>query len=303
MSDPARNNHTFWVYIKLLLAAMLWGGSFVAGRMVVKTVEPFSAAFLRFAFAGLLLLVVAWKIEGRCPRVRRGHILPLLFMGITGVFAYNACFFSGLRFVEAGRSALIIATSPIFILLGSVCFLREKLTSAKIAGILISTTGAIIVIARGSPLDLLNGSVGWGEVTILGCVVTWTIYSLMGKAVMTELSPLVMVAYSTIIGTIGFAVPAWFEGLIDKFPAYSVANWFCIFYLGFFGTVLAFVWYCQGINKIGPTKAALVITVVPIFALLFGFLLLEEPLTLSIATGTFLVAYGIYLTTKLPTPT
>jgi drug/metabolite transporter (DMT)-like permease len=69
-----------------------------------------------------------------------------------------------------------------------------------------------------------------------------------------------------------------------------------LFYLGFFGTVLGFVWYYEGIKKIGPTKAGLFINIVPLSAVALAYFVLNEPLTLSLLVGTILVSSGIYLT-------
>ena len=81
------------VYIKLLLTAVFWGGTFVAGRSLVQNVGPFSAAFCRFAVASLILIVLTWKTEGRIPVLKKGQILPVLLLGLTGVFSYNLFFF------------------------------------------------------------------------------------------------------------------------------------------------------------------------------------------------------------------
>jgi drug/metabolite transporter (DMT)-like permease len=71
-----------------------------------------------------------------------------------------------------------------------------------------------------------------------------------------------------------------------------------IFYLGIFGTVVGFVWYYEGIKKIGPTKASLFINFVPVSAVILAFLILDEPITLSLFIGTILVCAGVYLTNK-----
>mgnify|MGYP000288919529 FL=1 len=73
-------------------------------------------------------------------------------------------------------------------------------------------------------------------------------------------------------------------------------NWFSLFYLGVFGTVLGFVWYYEGIKKIGPSKASLFINFVPISAILLAFLFLDEPLTISLLAGAAMVSLGGYLT-------
>ncbi len=286
------------IYLKLLLTAIFWGGTFIAGKVVAKNVEPFSAAFLRFAIASVFLLLLTFKVEGRLPVIKASQIISIIALGMTGVFAYNVLFFKGLKIINAGRAGLIIAMVPILIAILSSYFFKEKLTMVKITGIIISVTGASIVISRGNPLDILNGSLGRGELYIFCCVLSWVAYSLIGKATMADLPPLVLVTYSSIIGAVGLFVPAYFNGVTRNLTHYSATDWLGIFYLAFFGTVLGFVWYYEGIKKIGPTKAGLFINFVPVSAVLFAFLILAEPLTLSILIGTILVTSGIYLTNR-----
>jgi len=216
---------------------------------------------------------------------------------LTGVFCYNLFFFKGLKLIEASRAAIIIANNPIFIALFSAIFFKEKLNTLKITGIIISVSGAIIALSKGNVLEILHGDIGIGELYIFICVVSWVIFSLLGKAVMTDLSPLSSVTYSSITGTILLFVPALKEGLADCIY-YSVSDWWNIFYLGFFGTVLGIVWFYEGINQIGPTKAGLFINFVPISAILLAFFILGEPLTLSLLIGTILVTCGVYLTNR-----
>ncbi|MCK5484949.1 MAG: DMT family transporter, partial [Desulfobacterales bacterium] len=217
--------------------------------------------------------------------------------GLTGVFCYNLFFFKGLKLIEASRAAIIIANNPIFITLFSAIFFKEKLNTLKITGILISVSGAIIAISRGDVLEILQGNLGLGEFYIFLCVVSWVIFSLLGKVVMADLSPLSSVTYSSITGTILLFPPALREGLADCIY-YSISDWWNIFYLGFFGTVLGIVWFYEGINQIGPTKAGLFINFVPISAILLAFFILGEPLTLSLLIGTILVTCGVYLTNR-----
>ncbi|MEE9536434.1 MAG: DMT family transporter [Desulfobacterales bacterium] len=284
-------------YLKLLLTAVFWGGTFVAGRSLAQNVGPFSAAFFRFAIASVFLVLLAWKVEGKITLIKKRQILPVFLLGLTGVFCYNLFFFKGLKLIEASRAAIIIANNPIFITLFSAIFFKEKLNTLKITGILISVSGAIIAISRGDVLEILQGNLGLGEFYIFLCVVSWVIFSLLGKVVMTDLSPLSSVTYSSITGTILLFPPALREGLADCIY-YSISDWWNIFYLGFFGTVLGIVWFYEGINQIGPTKAGLFINFVPISAILLAFFILGEPLTLSLLIGTILVTCGVYLTNR-----
>ena len=286
------------IYIKLFLTATFWGGTFIAGKILAQNVGPFSASFLRFLTASFCLILITWKIKGSFPAIRRKQIFPLILLGLTGVFSYNLFFFKGLRLIDAGRASIIIANNPIFITLLSWLFFREKLTILKFAGVLISVTGAVIAISRGDLNSFMSGGLGFGEFFIFCCVASWICYTLIGKAVMTDLSPLVSVTYSAIIGTTCLFIPALFEGMLSDMRYYMASEWISIFYLGFFGTVLGFVWYYEGIKKIGPTRASLFINFVPITAIILAFLILKEPITLSLFIGTLFVCSGVYLTNR-----
>jgi len=287
------------VYVKLVLTAVFWGGTFIAARVVTRGIDAYSVAFLRFLAASVLLLAVSVKIEGGPARVKAKHIPPLVVLGLTGVFAYNIFFFKGLKIVEAGRAALIVATCPVFIAAFSALFLKERLTFFKIWGILISLAGAGIVITRGDLVQTAGGSFGVGEVYILGCVMCWVVYSLVGKEVMKELSPLAAVAYSSVVGTVLLFFPAVYNGLFEKIAGASFVEWICVGYLAVFGTVVGFVWYYEGVREIGAVRAGLFINLVPVSGVALGFLILNEPVSFSLAVGGALVITGVYMTNKV----
>lgn len=286
------------VYGKLFLTALIWGGTFVAARVVAEHVAPYSASFLRFLAASLFL--VAWMLwtEEKFPRLRRQQVIPALLLGMTGVFAYNVFFFLGMKTITAGRASLIVATNPVFIALLSALFFRQRLDVKMGAGIVLCLTGATIVISRGNPAALFTGGAGWGDVYLLGCVASWVAYSLIGKVIMKEFSPLSAVTYSCVIGAAALFVPAWREGLFEWVGGYDTRDWIGILYLGFFGTVLGFFWYYEGIRAIGPSRASVFINFVPVSGVFFGWLMLDEAVNLSLIAGAALVIAGVYLTNR-----
>ncbi|ACN13635.1 conserved hypothetical protein [Desulforapulum autotrophicum HRM2] len=283
-------------YLKLLLTAIFWGGTFIAGKFLAGDVNPLDAAFVRFAIASIFLLVITRKLEGRLPRIQAKLILPLILLGATGVFAYNILFFSAFHHINAGKAALIIATNPILISLLSALLFKERLDLIKGAGIIMSVTGAMVVISNGHLTDLVSYEIGRGELLIYGCVASWVAYSLIGKSVMGSLSPLASVCYSSVIGTVFLGIVSIFKGDLTTMGAWSIIDWFSLFYLGFFGTVLGFLWYYEGIREIGPMKASVFINFVPISAILFAWLILGEPVTASLLVGAALVVSGVYST-------
>ncbi len=285
-------------YVKLLLTALFWGGTFVAGRIVAQNLAPFSIAFLRFAIASVFLLLLTRRIERTLPKLNKSQFVALVALGMTGIFTYNVLFFKGLKLIEASRASLIVATCPVFIAVFSALFMKEKISLMKGLGVIISVFGAGVVVSEGSVDEIFKGSLGRGELYILCCVLCWVAYSLIGKAAMKNLSALVCVSYSSVIGTLALLIPAAFEGLMQNVRNASFVDWLCILYLGVFGTVIGFVWYYQGVERLGPTKAGLFINFVPIFAILSALLILGESVTLSLAVGAAMVISGAYLTNR-----
>ena len=284
------------IHFKLLLTAIFWGGTFIAGRLLSDHVAPFSAAFLRFVIASIPLLFMTYRMEGRFPPIQKEKVFYLLLLGLTGVFSYNVFFFKGLRLIHAGRASLIIANNPIFITIASFFLFKEKLNAVKIVGILVSVTGAMVAISRGNLQGMLTESFGYGELFIFLAVLSWVAYSLIGKRVMQDFSAIEAVTYASVTGAIMLFPAALAEGMSTDIFDYSLVNWFSLFYLGFFGTVLGFVWYYEGIQKLGPSKASLFINFVPIAAIILAFLFLGEPITISLLAGAAMVSLGVYLT-------
>jgi drug/metabolite transporter (DMT)-like permease len=282
-------------YLKLFAVAFFWGGTFVAGRFLAGNAHPVSASFFRFTIASLCLLLAIWKIEGRLPKLNFKQALAVTALGLTGVFAYNLFFFNGLTLIEASRASLIIALNPVAITLCSALIYRETLPLSRLIGIPLSVVGALVVITRGQPLQIFSGGIGRGELLIFGCVLSWTCYSIIGKTAMRGLTPLAAVCWSSIAGTLLLLIPALQYGSLPEALSFSLTVWCSIGYLGLFGTVVGFLWYFEGIQSIGPSRAAVFINFVPVNGVLLATLLLGEPLDISLLGGGLLVVCGAYL--------
>jgi drug/metabolite transporter (DMT)-like permease len=285
-----------FTYITLIATMLFWGGTFIAGRILAASVAPASAAFLRFAIASAVLVLLITMTKGRLPRPSGKQWFYLLLLGLTGVFSYNICFFTGLRYINAGRASLIIASTPLVITVLATIFFKEQLTSRRLTGVLLSLAGAVIVISNGNPSLVLKLGFGPGEKALLGCVASWSAYSLIGRTVVSTMSPLVAVCYSSIIGTLLLFLPAFHEGLLRRLPHLSLTDWESLAYLGICGTAIGFSWYYKGIKKVGATRAGIFINLVPFFALVLAWFMLNEIIRPVVLGGGFLVLTGVALT-------
>jgi len=287
------------IYFKLFLTAVFWGGTFIAGRILAQEVQPWSGSFLRFLVASVCMIPLVWHFEGRLQPLRKKQLLLVFLSGMTGVFLYNVFFLTGLQTMMASRASVIVASNPVFIsLFAALLFRGERMTLLKIIGIVLSVSGAVYVISRGNPADILQGGLGRGEMLIFGCVLSWVSYSLIGKVVMKDVLPVSAVTYACLFGAATLLPPALLEGMAGNLGSYSMPAWLSIVYLGFFGTCLGFVWYYEGIKAIGPSKSAVFINFVPISAVIMSFFMLGETIDASLLIGAALVLSGIYLTNR-----
>lgn len=289
------------VYLKLAAVAFVWGATFIAGRTLAQEMPAMVVAAARFSVAAVLLVLLAWKMEGGLPRLSRSQMLATAALGLTGIFLYNLCFFGALARIPAGRAALFVALNPIVTALAAAVILRERLTSRKWAGIAIAFVGAAIVITRGDlagAMHDMSQSLGTGELLMLGGVVSWAAYTLIGRRALTNLSPIAATTYAALWGLLFLSIGA--AGQLDEvnWAALTFTSAAAVAYLGVFGTVLGFVWYYEGVKAIGPSRASVFNNLVPVFGVTLGALLLGEPILVSMVVGGLLVVGGVTLTNR-----
>jgi len=286
------------IYLQLAIMAFIWGGTFIAGRIVGESVGAFTAALTRFTIASVCLIVIARRWEGKLPQLKRRQWFSVLMLGVSGVFFYNVFFFLGLQTVTATRAALIVALNPIAIALASAVVFQDKLSPLKIFGITLSLIGAAIVISDGQPMLLLTQGLQLGDLFLIGCLFSWATYTILGKKAMQELSPVVTVTYACILGAMLLLPFGLWEGYQNDWMIPSPKALLALSYLGILGSALGFCWYYIGVQKIGASQAAVFINFVPIAATILGALILSEPITSALITGGASVITGVIITNR-----
>ena len=284
-------------YLKLTGAMFMWGGTWIAGRIIAQELSaPLAAPAIRFLLAGLVLAGVALLGEGHIPRPQNGREWGVVTgLAMTGIFLYALCFFYGLKHISAGRGALVVALTPVVVALAAWFLGQERMTPVKLAGVAIAMLGCLTVIGKGNPLALLHGAVGIGEWLILGCVLCWTAYTFIGRRATKTLSPLAATLWASLIGAALIGITALLQGGTDLL-AWSWQVWASVVFLAIGGTALAFTWFADGVKRLGAARASVFVNLVPVFAVLQAAVLLDEHLALPVLGGGLLVIAGVWLT-------
>jgi drug/metabolite transporter (DMT)-like permease len=279
------------IYLKLVLVAIMWGGTFIATKMASLVFGSFTGASFRYLVALLFMVPMMLFKDSKGFKLTRKQFIQLALLGFTGIFAYSFFFFTGLRHVKASHGALIVALNPVLVMLISALIGKERIAGVKILGLLVSLAGTAIVIARGDIMELFT-MFTWGDALMLGCPISWAFYTYFAKDALKFASPLQASTWAIITGMmfIVFFVP------FEPFPVYvDWTVWLAIVYLGICGSVLGFVWYYEGIKAIGPVKTSAFNNLIPIFAMLLSVVLLGETIHGYMIYGSAMVIGGVYL--------
>ncbi|MBV8247886.1 MAG: DMT family transporter [Comamonas sp.] len=291
------SSQKFGPHLRLIGMAILWGASWPAGRVIAQNMPPLAAASLRFLLAATVLLPWMYWAGGfaglRTWNMRRW--LGMAVAGAAGVFGYAAFFLMGLKQVPAGKAALLITLNPVVTLALAVWIFGERINRTIAAGMAVAAAGAVVVISRGRPLEILQGAVGPGEILILGCVACWVAYTLLGRWVMTGVDALSATAVTSTMGALMLlSASLLVEGSAGLAGAVhsNLQAWAALLFLAFGATALAYAWYFDGVKALGAGAASGYITLVPVLGVLFSALLLGESMDTSMVVGGAMAVLG-----------
>lgn len=279
----------------LLVLAAIWGASFLFMRIIAPEIGTLPTAFFRvsIAAAGLLvilaLLRVRWDFQGKFKTVL---LLGVINSGIPATMYSVAA-----QVLPAGYSAIFNATTPLMGVLIGGLFFHERLTPSKIAGVCLGLFG-VGILTRAGPvafdLELLMGA--------LACLLATTCYGFAGFLARRWLDQQGgldsrLSALGSMLGATLFLLP-WFGWNAISHPPASWGGWnvwLSLLGLGLLCTAFAYILYFRLLTSIGPVKSMTVTFMIPPFGVLWGALLLDEPLSMAHLYGGRLIAGALWL--------
>jgi drug/metabolite transporter (DMT)-like permease len=281
----------------LTFTALLWGGNAVAAKKVLSEISPFVVTMLRFAVFSCLLLLVSWYRGGRqcLPALRQ---LPTLFlMGLFGTVVNNGVQFTGLMYSTAINCVVITAFGPAITGVLAAVMLNERLNGRQWLGVAISSVGVVVIASGGSWARLTGLSFNWGDALFLFACLGWSLYSIFGRRVMKELSPLTTTAWAGLFGTLQMLILCLLQGFDGSVPL-TGQNWAWFAYMCIGSGLVAFTLWNVGVAAIGPNRASLFINLIPLFGILFSVLLLGEAVGWFHGAAALLIIGGVGLATR-----
>jgi len=284
------------IYMYLSLAAVLWGAQPVVVKAVLKELSPIMITFYRYIGISAILLIVLFINNGKkaLPPVR--HFPLLALMGLTGITLNNVLQFSGLQYSTVINSTLISATTPAVTAVLAAIVLREQMNAVQWVGIMISFVGVLLVVAHGSVQVIMNLSFNYGDILFFASQVCWAIYSILGRKVMAEISPVVTTAWAGLAGAMMTGILAlWYgNGMTTNITSSGILS---MAYMVLGGGILAMTCWNNGVKEVGPSQASIFLNIMPMVGMSLAVILLGEHIGWHEITGGMWILLGVYLTT------
>lgn len=279
-------------YVFLVLANLFWAGNFLFGSVVVDQLSPFLLTAIRWVAAAPILIVLAMIVEK--PRWREAlrewpmHLL-LAGLGLIGfcVFSYEA-----LRHTTPADASVVGAVNPALIAIVAGLIARERIGGRRVLGIGISLVGVLTVISSGDPASLARADVNAGHLWMLGAVVVWTAYTILGRRLSTgPVTASAVQASMTTLVLAPFAVSQLGDVSLDGSAIGGLA------YIAVFPSVLSLVLWNVSVKRVGASTAGVYLNLLPIFTALLG-LLVGVSIGWPTVLGGVLVVLGVTITSR-----
>ncbi|HEV2128683.1 MAG TPA: DMT family transporter [Thermomicrobiales bacterium] len=285
------------VHLGLLTVAMLWGGNFAAIKHLLETLTPVDVVVIRSVGAGVfygIFLAATGRliIPMTGPDARR-----MVFIGVLGIAIMSLAMAYGLNRLNAGLASLLVSSNPIFTAIISRILLGERLTSRKVAGIVVAFVGFLLVLQFGSAGGArLESDQIVGVLIVLLAPLSWAFYTVLSKPLLGRYQPKYVASYTTMAGGTIFVPFLLFDGsLHDRMGELDAIDWVTVLYVSLLAITVAYLLWYWGLRVLTPSQTAVYTYLVPVFGVLASWILLGEiPAIFALVGGVVIVA-GVIL--------
>ena len=292
------SNAKLFTYIEALFAVVVWGASFIATKIALQEISPLSIVWLRFLM-GVIILGVAVFLRGQfaLPEKREwGYFALLGFLGIT---FHQSLQSNGLQTSEAGTTAWIVATTPVFMALLGWLLLKEGLGWVKTFGILLAFAGVLIVVSKGNFGSISIGKFGApGDILILISAVNWAVFSTLSRRGLKSHPASLMMFYVMAIGWLFTSLIFLFAQGMAEINQLTASGWVAVAFLGIFCSGLAYIAWYDALKALSTAQTGVFLYIEPLVAVVVAFFILGEAMTLASLIGGAIILFGIWLVNR-----
>lgn len=284
-------------FLAIVVVSLLWSTAGIVGKILLKTFDPFTLAFLRYFIASIIVLPFFLKQKHGSVKKMLIDVIPIALLSSLNV----ALFYIGLPKTTVNATAVMYAATPLIVATIAYLTIHERLTKMKILGIIVGFIGVLTfllfpALGRG---EIAFGSVTGNLIMLLG-VCSWAAFNVGSRFLTTtkQYSPFQVSAISMFVSVPVYLLIMMFSPPVNLFTTlFDFNTIMLLLYLGIFLTVLTYSLFLWAIKHSSSTTSSLTHYLQPIFAFYFAYIFLGETITSNFLLGSLLVLLGVFLAT------
>lgn len=280
------------VHIAAFVSMLFWGMSYIWSKIAFDFYSPLTTIFLRLVISFIALFIILY-VGKKFESIQRKHMGLLFISALFNPFLYFIGEYYGLDRVSASVSAVIIATIPVFTPFVAYRIFKEKLSILNIMGLCLSFVGILFIILN---RDFSFSAAPIGIAFLFMAVFAAIIYSVYLKKLTKTYTPLNIVAWQNLIGAVLF-LPFFLYFDAGDFIAIrpNTMAIISIIMLGIFASSFAYVLFTYAIKHLGMNRTNIYTNLIPVFAGITSFIVLDEIFSIGKVAGMIVVILGVLL--------
>ena len=280
------------------IVVLTWGANFGIVKSAFDTFPPLLFGALRFTVMGILLLVATFWLEQEI-RLQKEDWGKVIMVGALGLGLYQVFWSLGLNLTSPSNSALILSIQPLLGVLYVDLIKKEHVGRQQYWGMLLALLGVVFVILK--PTAKLHFSIEplpGDLLTLMAGFCSAIFFSVWSKSLLKTYSPLRLMSYCMLIGSLVLWIASPFSAQPVIWDQVWEKTWWSMGYAVVFSGMLGHVFWYEGLGRIGVTKSMVYLYFIPIWAVVFNFLMMGETIFLQQIVGGVLILLGVHQTLK-----
>lgn len=282
---------TVLIILAFFAIYVIWGSTYMLNKIAVQEIAPLFLSSLRFIFAGFLILLISLFLKLPLA-ITKKQFLNNVLAGFLFLTYGNGVFVWALKYVDSGFAALEASSMPLFVLLLMRIIYKQKIQKLALFGVFLGVLGIYLLVSQ---QEISNNNSVVGILMIFTCILSWSFASILVSKADMHKSYFVNSGYQMFIGGVLLCFFSLLLGEEWKSPLYwSRATVNSMTLLVIFGSIVAFTSFNFLLRKVSPEKVSTSAYVNPIIALLLGWSILDEQITLQSIIAAIILLLGVY---------
>lgn len=284
------------LYGLIFLMVLFWSANYIIAKVALREFPPLLLSGVRITVAGFVMLPIYFTRQERDVKSRH-EAIQLVLLGLCGVALNQLFFVVGLSRTTVAHASVIVSAGPVLVLLIAAAIRLEKMTAAKLSGMLMAMAGiAALKIFQDSATSV--HATWFGDVFVFLSTLTFALFTVFGKPLTLRHSTITVNTYAYVGGAIALAPMTIWQAAAFPISHISFAAWMCALYMALCPSIAAYMIYYYALTHISASRVASFSYLQPVFAIAMAVFLIGERLTPPVVAAGVGILAGVYITER-----